>query len=368
MKKDDIMSGIADLAAKGAGAVAGMDPTKAVISFDGNGAKGLGAISQILKKSEATALRNNGFNRPGYVFRGWNTKKDGSGTKYDNRSSIVCKANAMTLYAMWEPEMYHKSITASQVLHMIPSQNPKLFVSAQGFCMAKKGKARYAACCFIRNTPEYKAGNDKDYNSSVVLYNMETGKMVAHVDKLPLDHANGMCYDPKKQRFYIVTLGNAKKPGTIYELDWNMKVTNKILPKNAAHIGAIAYYNGIYTGLLPVGHGKYTFVDLDANWNVLRQTKVITGYDADFISQGICVDGKYIYNVACDFNDSDWSKHQRINVYDKATGKRVGMQNIVIPHEIEDLDILDGRLYLNTNRQTACDIYIADKGSIKLYV
>lgn len=368
MKQDNLISKIADLAAKGTDAVVGLSPTRAVVSFDGNGAKGRGTLSQVLKKSESTALKNNAFSRPGFIFRGWNTKKDGTGTQYDNRSAIVCKANSLKLYAQWEPEMYHRSITAMQVLRMTPSQNPKLFVSAQGFCMAQKGKARYAACCFIRNTPEYKAGNDKDYNSSVVLYNMNTKTMVAHADKLQLDHANGMCYDPEKQRFYIVTLGSLKKPGYIYELDWNMKVTNKILPKNAAHIGAIAYYDGTYTGLLPVGHGKYTFVTLDKDWNLLTQTKVITGYDADFVSQGICVDKKYIYNVACDFSDSDWSKHQRIHIYDKKTGKRVGMQTLKVPHEIEDLDILNGRLYFNTNRQTACDIYLADKGSIKLYV
>jgi len=333
---------------------------KYLVLFDGNGAEGTATAMQVLPGPKPTSLKNNGFSRPGYIFRGWNTKPDGSGKTFQNRAPVDGNATKgqLKLYAIWEPELTKKPLTGKPILHMVPSQNPSLFVSAQGFCLASNGKNAYAACCFVRNTPKYNAGDDSDYNSSVVLYQVKTGKMVAHADKLPLDHANSMCYDPKKQRFYICTLGNARKPGYIYELDWHMKVTNKILPKKATHVGAMAWYKDQYIGLLPVGHGKYTFVTMDSNFQVLNQTGIIHGYDANYISQGIAVDDKYIYNVACDFDDSHWEKHQRVHVYDKATGKRRGMQTLAIPHEIEDLDIFGGKMYCNTNRQTACDVYL----------
>ena len=43
------------------------------------------------------------FSREGYVFTGWNTKADGSGTAYEVGSSLDSVKDRITLYAQWEP-------------------------------------------------------------------------------------------------------------------------------------------------------------------------------------------------------------------------------------------------------------------------
>lgn len=49
----------------------------------------------------AVNIRSNGFTVPGYTFTGWNTKEDGTGTKFtENQASAIPQQN-LTLYAQW---------------------------------------------------------------------------------------------------------------------------------------------------------------------------------------------------------------------------------------------------------------------------
>jgi uncharacterized repeat protein (TIGR02543 family) len=59
------------------------------------------------------------FNRPGYIFTGWNTEPDGSGTTYAPNASIVLTAPTTTLYAQWERNVHTLS------LHKIDSEGKK---------------------------------------------------------------------------------------------------------------------------------------------------------------------------------------------------------------------------------------------------
>ncbi len=72
---------------------------EAVISFDKNGGEGTMA-DQTVPTNTSTALNANSFTRDDYVFIGWNTKADGSGTSYADQSSISIAQN-LTLYAQW---------------------------------------------------------------------------------------------------------------------------------------------------------------------------------------------------------------------------------------------------------------------------
>ena len=76
-----------------------------VITFDANGGEGnMGA--QTVNPNEATALTANTFTRADYDFAGWNTKPDGTGTKYDDKASVTISENT-TLYAQWTLHKYH---------------------------------------------------------------------------------------------------------------------------------------------------------------------------------------------------------------------------------------------------------------------
>jgi len=78
------------------------------VRFNGNGATS-GSMASLSKKyDDKKALTSNTFKRKGYTFTGWNTKADGSGTKYadKDKSNIRTTAGTSTLYARWKKTKY----------------------------------------------------------------------------------------------------------------------------------------------------------------------------------------------------------------------------------------------------------------------
>ena len=75
------------------------DDTVSVI-FDANGGTGTMPAQVFVRGDVIKPLNPNTFTRDGYVFAGWNTKADGSGTAYQNGAKIAPVEN-MTLYAQW---------------------------------------------------------------------------------------------------------------------------------------------------------------------------------------------------------------------------------------------------------------------------
>ena len=73
------------------------------VSFDGNGGEGTMA-SQTLYLGKADQMLNlNAFTRKGFMFAGWNTKADGSGTAYADCAPLMEfeSGSSTTLYAQW---------------------------------------------------------------------------------------------------------------------------------------------------------------------------------------------------------------------------------------------------------------------------
>lgn len=81
------------------------------IEFSGNGAtSGSMASMKDCEYDSIYTLSKNKFERSGYKFAGWNTKKDGSGTAYSNREDVenlsAKDGKVITLYAQWTKSMY----------------------------------------------------------------------------------------------------------------------------------------------------------------------------------------------------------------------------------------------------------------------
>ena len=84
------------------------------VSYNGNGATGGNTSPSKFTYDQAAKLKNNGFRRTGYIFTGWNTKADGSGTMYSQvKLSLLRVKNlteennaTVTLYAQWKPISY----------------------------------------------------------------------------------------------------------------------------------------------------------------------------------------------------------------------------------------------------------------------
>ena len=74
------------------------------VAFKANG--GTGSMSaQTIKRNAAKKLRANAFARTGYLFAGWNTKADGSGTAYADAQKVKNLGKAgktVKLYAQWK--------------------------------------------------------------------------------------------------------------------------------------------------------------------------------------------------------------------------------------------------------------------------
>ncbi|MBQ3829643.1 MAG: InlB B-repeat-containing protein [Spirochaetales bacterium] len=82
---------------------------KALVFFKANG--GTGTMNpQVMNKNTETALSANAFTRTKYVFNGWNTKADGSGTAYADGASVSLDWD-ITLYAQWVDESIITSST-----------------------------------------------------------------------------------------------------------------------------------------------------------------------------------------------------------------------------------------------------------------
>ena len=75
----------------------------ATITFDAHGGSGTMAQQQITGSGTLTA---NAFTRSNYLFTGWNTAADGSGTKYADKATFTAtdsNKGPITLYAQWTP-------------------------------------------------------------------------------------------------------------------------------------------------------------------------------------------------------------------------------------------------------------------------
>ncbi len=78
------------------------------VKYDANGGTGT-MNSTIHSVDESKKLSKNTYEKTGYTFAGWNTKPDGSGTKYVDEATVnnlSSSGKTVTLYAQWTPIVY----------------------------------------------------------------------------------------------------------------------------------------------------------------------------------------------------------------------------------------------------------------------
>ncbi len=88
-------------------------PNTRWLAYSGNGADGGGPIADTKNGATATvSVATNTFTRTEYVFTGWNTAADGSGTDYlEGANFVLAAAGETMLYAQWEIESGHRTLT-----------------------------------------------------------------------------------------------------------------------------------------------------------------------------------------------------------------------------------------------------------------
>ncbi len=109
-KEDNVSIGVGDETANQLDLYATWAPITYTIKFDKNATDATGSMDNIVKTyGVSTVSPTNNYVREGYVFKGWNTKADGSGvtTIKDGKTIGTLTAineNIVTLYAQWEAE------------------------------------------------------------------------------------------------------------------------------------------------------------------------------------------------------------------------------------------------------------------------
>ena len=83
------------------------------VTYNGNGNTGGSTTSSSHTYDEAKTLTKNGFTKTGYVFAGWNTKANGTGTTYTDEQSVTNLATSgnVNLYAQWTANTYTVAYT-----------------------------------------------------------------------------------------------------------------------------------------------------------------------------------------------------------------------------------------------------------------
>ena len=95
------------------------------VTFNANGGEGKMARQTMVTRT-MTALDANKFTLEDYMFVGWNTKADGSGTSYKDKQEISITED-MTLYAQWTHEIatvtfYANDGTETKVTQVVPKK------------------------------------------------------------------------------------------------------------------------------------------------------------------------------------------------------------------------------------------------------
>ena len=88
------------------------------IKFDKNTADVGSMTGQNIAYDTTAALTKNGYTKKGYSFNGWNTKADGSGTKYADEADVTnlsyTDGDTITLYAQWSANPYKLTFNANK--------------------------------------------------------------------------------------------------------------------------------------------------------------------------------------------------------------------------------------------------------------
>lgn len=85
-------------------------PNTYTVKYNGNGNNGGSTANSTHTYDVAKNLTKNGFVKTGYIFVGWNTAANGSGTSYTNQQSVknltATNGGNVTLYAQWNAKEY----------------------------------------------------------------------------------------------------------------------------------------------------------------------------------------------------------------------------------------------------------------------
>lgn len=159
-------------------------PITYTITYDKNGATSGYTYDSYHTYDVEKALTTNGYTKKGYIFKGWNTEADGSGTSYSDKQVVknltATQGAIVTLYAQWEeveivvvydgnendsgmPQM--EVVKSSDVL-----KNGYVIEKNEGFTSYGKKYHTFIGWNPDRRTPSYKAAYKEEKPENRISY------------------------------------------------------------------------------------------------------------------------------------------------------------------------------------------------------
>lgn len=198
------------------------------VKFDGNGNTGGSTANKTCTYDSDCTLTTNGYSKKGYTFTGWNTKKDGSGTKYTNGGKVknLTSTNngTVTIYAQWRKNVLYAKYDVNG-----GSLNSKhgSSISLQGSLIAVNGETTKKLGEYGGKTDE--TGLPNYNNEEYININPKSGYTTAESKKEW--KAGGKTFNQNKQYNIndLADLSRGDKTVTFYIrwVKWNNCITKK---------------------------------------------------------------------------------------------------------------------------------------------
>ena len=323
----------------------------------GADAKVTGAMpTQLAVHDAEVTLSPIGFERVGYTPTGW---MDPAGTTFE-LDSVGTNFSDSTNTTSWEVS----EVSISQVRD--PQEYPW---ACQGSVVFEDEGTTYVAIAYICNSEAYRRGSLEDYDSEVVVYNLQTGEAVKHASGLMIEHGNDIAYCPDNKHFYIAQGGLYDGfPNGIVELDENLNEVRTVTPEGTQHIWNITYRDGTFYAIGNVNGDSFArgnptgetsdLIRLDKDLNVIDM-RAIDFSSEGFSGQGMACDGDYLYAILINFAEYESGTKQRLAVF-TLDGEPRGTQRIDLTREVESASWLNDRMYFTINGGSGSIVYGTD--------
>ena len=386
------------------------------VTFSANGVTG--TMEDVTTSASSDTLPACRYTRYGYIFRGWVTDLSHETPDYDDQAEVPTDEN-LTLYALWEPQLYivhfdangglgsmsdiygiynepltlpkstftttkflfngwidtstgaryadggtvenlKSGSTYSRKILTVDAGKPKntkySFQSTQGSCVYDEDGTRYLVTAASINDRAYYKGNLSHYETVLTKYDLSTGEVVARARNLDFDHGNGICYSPESGHLYIAEGGTLDGyPSGVMEVDQNLKEVKHYTFPLLNNIWAIAYADHHFYLIGKNENSRNSLCVLNDDMQTLSITE-LDNYYTNFSSQGIAADANFIYALIAGFKTYEWKSKQRINVFTH-DGTYVGVWTFDIPEEAEDITVVDQYAYITTNEKNESTLY-----------
>ena len=207
--------------------------------YNGNGSTSGSMSNQTLTYDKEHTLTKNAFAKNGYIFAGWNTKANGSGTKYNDADKVKNLANeqgsTITLYAQWTKKIVTLTFDgnggsdggtiekqSTLLIGTLPTSSRSGYTFL-GWYTAKSGGTKITETTVVpnQNTTYYAHWKGEGFN---ITYDLDGGKVSGNPDS----------YTPESA---TITLKNPTKTGHTF-LGWtgtglNGLTMNVTIPKGS---------------------------------------------------------------------------------------------------------------------------------------